>query len=111
MSDKMKPQMDTLNNRIAETASERNEAITKRDTVIKAAFASANPEEAMQFEEQAHSQPSGKANSRLDASNKTYVKRLEELGIKTDADNPLAKAMNQAKTRRQNRLRVLLGLK
>ena len=70
---------------------------------IEAVLTSANPEAMTQFEEQAHSRVAEGEGASGDASQNPYVKRLEELGVKIDTDNPLAKAASQSAPENGNR--------
>ena len=86
----MKSTLEGLNKRIIETRLAQDAALTEHDNVIIAALTSANPEAMTQFKEQAHSRVAEAEGARAD--NNPYVKRLEEMGIKTNPENALAKA-------------------
>ena len=60
---------------------------------IEDALVNSNPEATMQFKEKAHSRIAEGEQAELDAGQNPYVKRLEELGVKTDTEQPLAKVV------------------
>ena len=82
---------------------EKGQVYELAQQAIEAALTSANPEATMQFEERAHSRAAEGEGASSDAGNNPYVKKLEELGIKTDKDQPLAKAASQGAPNSENR--------
>ena len=82
---------------------EKGQVYELAQQAIEATLTSANPEAMMQFEEQAHSRAAEGEGASTDANHNPYIKKLEELGVKIDADQPLAKAAGQGASGAENR--------
>lgn len=75
---------------------------------IEGALTSSNPEAAMQFEEKAHSRIEEGEQAELDAEANPYEKRLTELGVKLDKDQPLAKIVGNQTPQNRTGIKNLL---
>ena len=80
----MQSTLEGFNKRIYETQTDRDAATTERDNILIAAFSGAKTESKIQSAEHDDLQ--------LNANNNPYVKSLQEMGIKINPENALAKA-------------------